>query len=56
MTNEAIHLNEEYYLLASAFLQRRPQVLLTHAESFAIYDIAAPPSSRMDCFTVVPGF
>jgi glycogen debranching enzyme len=40
VTNEAIHLNEEYYLLASAFLQRRPQVLLSHAESFSIYDIA----------------
>jgi glycogen debranching enzyme len=40
MTEEAIRLDEEYYLVASALVQRRPQVLLSHGESFAIYDLA----------------
>src|SRR5262245_45273755 len=37
---EHVRLEEEYYLLASALAQRRPQVLLNHAESFAIFDLA----------------
>src|SRR5215510_9804705 len=37
---EHVRLDEEYYLLASALAQRRPQVLLNHAESFAIFDLA----------------
>jgi glycogen debranching enzyme len=37
---EAVRVDEEYYLLASAFAQRRPQVLLSHGESFAIFDAA----------------
>src|SRR3977135_260076 len=37
---EHVHLEGEYYLLASALAQRRPQVLLSHAESFAICDLA----------------
>jgi len=40
MTEEAIRLDEEYYLVASALVQRRPQVLLSYGESFAIYDLA----------------
>lgn len=40
MTSETIHLNEEYYLLASTLAQRQPQVLLSQANSFAIYDAA----------------
>ncbi|HEV8711651.1 MAG TPA: amylo-alpha-1,6-glucosidase [Candidatus Binatia bacterium] len=39
MTPE-VRLEEEYYLLASELAQRRPQVLLNHAESFAIFDLA----------------
>jgi glycogen debranching enzyme len=37
---EHIRPDEEYYLLASASAQRRPQVLLNHDESFAIFDLA----------------
>jgi glycogen debranching enzyme len=37
---EHIRLDEHYYVLASALAQRRPQVLLNHAESFAIFDLA----------------
>jgi glycogen debranching enzyme len=37
---EHVRLDEQYYLLASALAQRRPQVLLNHAESFAIFDLA----------------
>lgn len=40
MIPEHVRLEEEYYLLASARAQRRPQVLLNHAESFAIFDLA----------------
>jgi len=40
VNGEIIHLNEDYYLLASAVAQRQPQVLLSHADSFAIYDLA----------------
>ena len=40
MVPEHIRLDEQYYLLASALAQRRPQVLLSHAESFAIFDPA----------------
>src|SRR2546426_4648376 len=40
VTPEHVRLEEEYYLLASAHAQRRPQVLLNHAESFAICDLA----------------
>lgn len=40
MIPERIRLGEEYYLLASALAPRRPQVLLNHADSFAIFDLA----------------
>ncbi|HKA56928.1 MAG TPA: amylo-alpha-1,6-glucosidase [Candidatus Binatia bacterium] len=40
MIPEHVRLEEEYYLLASASAQRRPQALLNHAESFAIFDLA----------------
>lgn len=40
MTPEHVRPQEEYYVLASALAQRRPQVLLNHAESFAIFDLA----------------
>ncbi len=40
MIAEQIRPEEEYYLLASASAQRRPQVLLNHDESFAIFDLA----------------
>ncbi len=35
-----IRLNEEYYVLISALVSRQPQVLLNHADSFAIFDLA----------------
>lgn len=40
MTPERIRLGEEYYLLASTLAPRRPQVLLNHADSFGIFDLA----------------
>jgi glycogen debranching enzyme len=40
VTPERIRLGEHYYLLASALAPRRPQVLLNHANSFAIFDLA----------------
>lgn len=40
MTVERIRLGDHYYLLASALAPRRPQVLLNHADSFAIFDLA----------------
>src|SRR5262249_4985347 len=39
-TPERIRLGDEYYLLASSLASRRPQVLLNHADSFAIFDLA----------------
>ena len=48
MTEERIRIGEDYYLLASALAPRRPQILLNHADSFAIFDIAGdlPVASR----------
>lgn len=40
MTPERIRLGEHYYLLASALAPRRPQAVLNHADSFAIFDLA----------------
>jgi glycogen debranching enzyme len=37
---EHVRLEEEYYILASAAAQRRPQVFLNHAHSFVIFDPA----------------
>src|SRR3954462_15752512 len=37
---EHVRLEEEYYLLASAAAQRRPQVFLNHGHSFVIFDPA----------------
>ena len=39
MVTESIRIGDEYYLLASALAPRRPQVLLNHADSFAIFDL-----------------
>ncbi len=39
-TPEHIRIGEHYYLLASALAPRRPQVLLNHQDSFAIFDLA----------------
>lgn len=40
MRSERIKIGEEYYLLASALAPRRPRILLNHADSFAIFDLA----------------
>lgn len=40
MPQERIRIGEDYHLLASALAPRRPQVLLNHADSFAILDTA----------------
>jgi glycogen debranching enzyme len=37
---ESIRLGNEFYVLASALAPRRPQVLLNHEDSFAIFDVA----------------
>jgi glycogen debranching enzyme len=37
---EHVRIGEHYYLLASALAPRRPQVLLNHRDSFAIFDLA----------------
>jgi glycogen debranching enzyme len=39
VVTESIRIGDEYYLLASALAPRRPQVLLNHADSFAIFDL-----------------
>lgn len=40
MIPESIRLGNEFYVLASALAPRRPQVLLNHEDSFAIFDVA----------------
>lgn len=40
MPSERIRVGEDYYLLASALAPRRPQMLLNHQRSFAIFDLA----------------
>lgn len=40
MAFEHIRLGDQYYVLASARALRQPQVLLNHADSFAIFDLA----------------
>ena len=40
MAFEHIRLGDQYYVLASALALRQPQVLLNHADSFAIFDLA----------------
>jgi glycogen debranching enzyme len=48
---EHVHPEEEYYLLTSASVQRRPQFLLNHAESFAIFDLAGDvPLARREAY------
>jgi len=48
---EHVHPEEEYYLLASASAQRRPQFLLNHAESFAIFDLGGDiPLARREAY------
>jgi glycogen debranching enzyme len=48
---EHVHPEEEYYLLASASAQRRPQFLLNHAESFAIFDLDGDiPLARREAY------
>ena len=51
MIAEHVHPEEEYYLLTSASAQRRPQFLLNHAESFAIFDPAGDiPLARREAY------
>lgn len=51
MNPEQFRLDEQYYLLASALAQRRPQILLNHAESFAIFDLAGDiPLAHRDAY------
>lgn len=40
MRSERIRIGDEYYLLASALAPRRPKILLSHEESFGIFDLA----------------
>ena len=40
MVFEHIRLGDQYYVLASALALRQPQMLLNHADSFAIFDQA----------------
>lgn len=40
MIPESIKLGDEYYVLASALGPYRPQVVLNHGDSFAIFDLA----------------
>lgn len=40
MGRERIRIGDEYYVLASAMASRRTRVLLNHADSFAIFDLA----------------
>jgi len=47
-TPERIRLGEHYYLLASALAPRRPQVLLNHQDSFAIFDLAGDVPLTVD--------
>jgi glycogen debranching enzyme len=39
VSSELIRLGDEYYLLASAVAAHRPQLLLNHGNSFAIFDL-----------------
>jgi glycogen debranching enzyme len=51
ISDEHIRLSEEYYLLASALAPRQPQVLLSHADSFAIFDLAGDiPVARRESY------
>ena len=51
MITEEVRPEDEYYLLASASAQRRPQFLLNHAESFAIFDLAGDiPLARREAY------
>ena len=51
MITEPVRPDEAYYLLASASAQRRPQVLLHHAESFTIFDLAGDiPLARREAY------
>jgi glycogen debranching enzyme len=46
-----IRLSEEYYVLAPALAPRQPQVLLNHADSFAIFDLAGDiPIARRESY------
>ncbi|MGH7818165.1 MAG: glycogen debranching N-terminal domain-containing protein, partial [Candidatus Binatia bacterium] len=51
MPSQRIRIGDEYYLLASALAPRRPQLLLNHADSFAIFDVAGDvPLAGLDPF------
>ena len=51
MTAEHIRTDEEYYLVASASIQRRAQVLLNHDESFVIFDLTSDiPLARREAY------
>src|ERR1051325_11047274 len=51
MPSERIQVGNDYYLLASSLAPRRPRQLLSHAESFAIFDLAGDiPLTGLDPF------